>query len=600
MHGIHTSNFIDELMDSPAFHKKLVTLSDQLNIPLREVMDEARDNFHEIAAEENPAAVETWDRICGWLARSYQLDVDDDQIEKIKQLNETATLVFLPNHRSYLDPMILRSALEPHGFPPNNVMGGANLSFWPLGSIMRRNNTVFIRREFKSQYIYKACLKEYIASLVRQKKNLEWYIEGGRTRTGKLRPPRMGMLSYVVEAFDPDGDEDILLVPVFVGYDQQYEVDKISQEEQGGVKAPESISWLIQFASAQGARRGGAHVRFGDPVSLKASLQQTRETDGPERAARMAVPKVAFEVMHRINQITPIMPSALITFALLDNEDHALTIPEGRRILAPLLDYLKQKNVDISDEIDLGSHGQLEKAIITLNKQGIIQYFDGGPEVVYWITDNRQHEAAFYRNTMIHHLVNRAIIEIGLIAAAEENAKHPIDAIWAEAVELRDLLKYEFFFPRTRDWAGEIMYESDLAYPGWADQEFGSDELVDNLRATKLCLAHRVIGPFLEAYGVVAEQLAKAPVKEEIDTKEFILECIGVAQQRWYQGKLHSPESISKDLFTNALTLADNRGLLKPGTRGLKAKRQAFAKEFKEAVRRTDVIRELARLREES
>ena len=107
---------------------------------------------------------------------------------------------------------------------------------------------VFIRREFKDDDIYKVCLKAYMAYLVKHKQNLEWYIEGGRTRTGKLRPPRMGILSYLVDAYDEYAEEDVLIIPVFVGYDQQYEVGAISAEEMGGKKAPESVSWLLKFA----------------------------------------------------------------------------------------------------------------------------------------------------------------------------------------------------------------------------------------------------------------------------------------------------------------------------------------------------------------
>lgn len=592
--GIHLSDFSHDIMESPAFRATLVQLATELDRPLADVEAEAHDDLKELAREQESWAVSFWDNMCRWLAQAYQLDVDDDQIEQIKALNENSTLVFLPNHRSYLDPLILRSALAEHGFAPNHVLGGVNLSFFPLGSIARRNGTVFIRREFKNDRVYKASLKAYIAYLLEHRANLEWYIEGGRTRTGKLRPPRMGILSYLVDAFDDYATEDVTIIPVFVGYDQQYEVGAISAEELGAEKSPEGLSWMLNFIRGQSVRRGRAHLRFGEPLSLATALDEFRG-DGDERNARLAVPKIAFEVMHRINKVTPIIPSALVTFALLDNDGRAITRDEGRRILEPLLEYVRQRRIDISEDLtDLSDEGGLADAVATLQREGVVKTYQDGLDPVYWIADDRQHEAGFYRNTLIHHLILRAIIEVALVASTEQPRKDPVSVIWHEANQLRDILKYEFFFPRTREYSEQIIAETQLAYPGWDKKKLVSKDLLPALQDTGLFVAHRTIAPFLEAYSVVADRLAVRPVDAEIDREQFIHECIGVATQRWRQKQLHSPESISRDLFTNALQLADNKKLLAPGDETLQAGRDRFAEIFRDAVRRVDVLRTLA------
>jgi len=597
--GIHHTDFSDEIMESEKFTRTMAELSAKTDRPLSDIEQECRDDFDEIASTQRDWAVSTWDKLARWLGRAYKLDVDDEQIEKIAELNKNSTLVFLPNHRSYLDPLILRSALEKHGFPPNHVLGGVNLSFFPIGSIARRNGTVFIRREFKDDVVYKACLKAYMGYLVAEEQNMEWYIEGGRTRTGKLRPPRMGIMSYLIDAFNVEDGKDVLIVPVFVGYDQQYEVDAISAEEQGAKKTPESISWLIKFARAQTVRRGRAHLRFGEPLSISEALAETREsTDSDD--ARLAVPKISFEVMHRINQVTPIMPSALVTFGLLDNDDRALTVDEGRRVIEPLLRYIKIRGLDLSEKINLEDYGGLYDALRTLEREGVIRRYTGGVEDVYWIAENRSHEAAFYRNTLIHHLINRAIVEVALIRVAQEKPANVVDATWDEAVRLRDVLKFEFFFPRTREYGEQIAGEVELELPGWSDATFNADDVIPTLEKSRLYVAHRVIGPFLEAYGVLADRLALRAGSEEIDRDQMILECIGVAQSRWYQKDLHSPESVSRDLFSGALQLADNRGLLAPGTPELRERRRAFAEEFRAAIGRVDVIRKLAAKEEEN
>lgn len=564
-----------------------------------QVQEICKDNLKEIAAEQESWAISSWDKMCNWLARAYKLDVRDDQLERIAELNKHSTLVFLPNHRSYLDPLILRSALQQYNFEPNHVLGGVNLSFFPMGTIARRNGVVFIRREFKDDEIYKVCLKAYMAYLVKHKQNLEWYIEGGRTRTGKLRPPRMGILSYLVDAYDEFAEEDVLVIPVFVGYDQQYEVGAISEEEMGGTKSPESVSWLVKFAKAQTVRRGRAHLRFGEPLSLGEALAETRAS-GDSNDARLAVPKVAFEVMHRINSVTPIMPSALVTFGLLDNDDRAVTVDTGRKIVQPLIDYINRRGLDMSEVIDLEDYGGLYDAIRTLEREGVIRRYTGGTEDVYWVAENKAHEAAFYRNTLIHHLINRAIVELALVHVAQEDSKDVTEATWEEARKLRDILKFEFFFPKTRTFAEEISNEVDIAYPGWQEANFDADQIIPKLRESRLFVAHRTIAPFLEAYGVAADRLALRDPAETIDKEEFILECIGVAQQQLYQKKIHSAESISRDLFSGAWQLAANRGLIEPGfTDELASRRAAFANELREFNRNLDVIRKLDRQQQE-
>ena len=106
----------------------------------------------------------------------------------LKQLNQTHALVYLPTHRSYADAFILSRLLRDHGLKRNHILGGNNLGFWPLGTIIRRSGGILIRRNFQDDQVYKLVVREYLAWLAAQRMNLEWYMEGGRSRTGKLRP----------------------------------------------------------------------------------------------------------------------------------------------------------------------------------------------------------------------------------------------------------------------------------------------------------------------------------------------------------------------------------------------------------------------------
>jgi glycerol-3-phosphate O-acyltransferase len=536
--------------------------------------------------------VAAWDRFTRWLARAYQVDYHPGDVEALRALNRTSGLVFLPNHRSYLDPLVLRWVLEHYGFPPNNTLGGANLKLWPLSEIGKRNGIVFIRREFRDDHLYRAVLKAYLAHLMAEKRNLEWYIEGGRTRTGKLRPPRYGILSYVIDAFAAHPGTDVHIVPTSIIYDQQHEVAAISAEEAGGTKAPESLSWLYGFARSQSRRLGRAYLRFGQPLSLDDYIALSEDAEGRPRP-RLAVPKVAFEVCNRINAATPVTPSAMLTFAVLDNGDRAITVDEGRRILHPLLKYIKARGLPLTQEVNLDEHGPLRDTLRTLVQEGVVTQYDGPQERVFYVSIDHQHEAAFYRNTVIHFFLNRAITELAVVQAAEDGATDIPLATWRNARRLKDLLKFEFFFPTTREFAGQIADEASYMYPGWEKGDFTPEQVLQEAQNLELILAHRVIGPFLEAYSVLADRLADAgdaPVEE----KALVETSLSLARQRWLQRTLHTPESISKDYFVNAVKLAGNQGLVTGDAPDLAGRRRAFAEELREAVRRVDSLRQVA------
>ncbi len=559
---------------------------------------DSRTALSEMEAYVDEAATRLWDRMGRWLTRSYEVDVDASGLRDLAELSRRHSLVFLPNHRSYLDPLVLRAAMSGHSFPANYTLGGINLAMWPLSELGRRSGLVFIRRSSRDDPVYPAMLRLYLGFLLRQRANLEWYFEGGRTRTGKLRPPRMGVLRYLVDAFLANGgdSDDAYLVPVAIVYDQQHEVSALSREEGGGTKTPESLTWLVRFARAQGRRRGRVHVRFGPPLSLREALD-----DAGDRAATddltEVVPRVAFEVAHRINAATPITPAALVTFGLLDNDGRAMTLAETLEVLEPLVAYVRRRRLPLTADVDLGRAEGLRKALATLQREGVVVEYAGGLEPVYAIAPDRQHEAAFYRNTVTHYFINRAILEVAAVQATAEDQDSGADAVgalWDRALALRDLLKYEFFFATKREFDEQLRYETELSRPGWSDGEVTSRQLSEELTASSLLLAHRVIGPFLEAYSVVADRLVTREPGAPLDEAALIAESLGVAHQRWLQQSLHSPESISKDLMGGALKLAGNRDLLGPGDDDLRTARERLAAELAAACRATGVLRSLA------
>ena len=311
---------------------------------------------------------------------------------------------------------------------------------------------------------------------------------------------------------------------------------------------------------------------------------------------------MAFDIANRINAATPITPSALITFALLDNEGRALTLAELLDVLDPLLAYVRARNLPLTSEIDLARPDGLRQSLRDLEREGVIEVYDGGLESVFAVAPDRFHEAAFYRNTLAHWFIYRAVAENALLAAADDGGQvdagqergNVTERTWEVALELRDLLKFEFFFPRKREFAEDIRREVDLARPGWEDEGLDRDGVLNALDQTHLYVSHRIIGPFLEAYLVIASRLAEADPAAAVDGDALVQECLGIARQDWLMHRLHSPESISRDLMQGGLKLADNRGLLTIGGDDVRQQREGFRDELRTAVERVGVIRRAA------
>lgn len=574
---------VEDIETSAHFQTQIAELAERLDRPRAEVAAEASAYLHEMVASHSRLAIDAWQHFGRWLSRAYSVDVDQASVERLRALSERYPLAFLPSHRSYLDPLVLRSALHRHGFAPNHVLGGLNVGFWPIGPVARRSGVVFIRRTVSGEAVYKLVLREYIGYLVRKRFNVEWYIEGGRTRTGKLRPPRYGLLNYLVEAFREGGVEDVILVPTSIVYDQLYEVGAMAAEEHGAQKTPESLSWLVGYARAQGRGFGKVRVCFGEPTSLSEVL------GGEER--EHAVERVAFEVCHRINRATPITDTALVALALLGVEDRALTLEEVRVTLAPLLEHVELRHLPRTGELDLSKPSGVRQALEALCGHGVATCYSDGTEPVWSIGSERHLEAAFYRNSVVHFLVNRAIAELVLAHIDEQSPDDPVAAGWEEALRIRDVLKFEFFFARKREFEHELQAELAFLDPGWEQLVGRPGAAWAALEVARLHLAPRVLASFLEAYLVVAERLAARDPRTPVDEKEFATECLGVAHQYRLQRRLASTESISRELFSTALKLAANRDLVDPGREELAERRRLFAAEISGLVDRIGRIR---------
>ena len=576
----------EEIQASARFHERLAALATELGRPQAEVAAQASAYLSEMVASHSRLAIDAWEQFGRWLSRAYEVEVEPGSVERLRQLSERLPLAFLPSHRSYLDPLVLRSALHRQGFAPNHVLGGLNVAFWPIGPVARRSGVVFIRRSVRDDPVYRLVLREYIGYLVRKRFNLEWYIEGGRTRTGKLRPPRYGLLNYLVQAYRDGGIEDVMLIPTSIVYDQLFEVGALAVEEHGGQKRAESIGWLVEYGRAQGRGFGKVRVGFGEPLSLRAALHEVEHDHAVER--------IAIEVSHRINRATPITGTALVALALLGADDRALTLGEVRATLEPMLEHIRVRELPLLGGGEVAQADGVRRVLDSLVRHGVARSYAGGTEPVWSISPERHIEAAFYRNSIVHFFLARTVAELMLVYLDEAQPSAPVEAGWEEALRVRDLLKFEFFFARTAEFERELRTELAILDPDWERRVGEEGAAWDGLVRAPLRLAPLLLSSFLEAYLVVAEQLAAADPAEEIIEKEFLARCLGVGHQYRLQERIGSTESISRELFATALRLARHRGLDASGGEDLQARRDEFADEVRRLVARLSRIRALS------
>jgi glycerol-3-phosphate O-acyltransferase len=565
-----------EMLDDPDFHQQIADLASSLNRDPGAVAAEVAECLAELSATHDPRFVDPWHRLGNWMLRGYDRLLDEEGMASLRALDREHSLVFLVSHRSYLDEWAIPPALVDQGVHQPFGFAGANLDFFPLGPVARRTGMVHIRRSTNDQPIYKFALRAFMRHLVSTNANLIWSIEGGRTRTGKLRPPRLGLLRYVVDAVDELDTANVLLVPVSILYDQlpAHEIALMTAEAKGQGKKPEDVKWFLGYLRGLRTRLGRVYVDFGEPISLRDRLGVLRA----ERSAEAtAVERVAVEVSHGINMATPVMPTAAVCIALLA-ADRALTLDEVLATIQPLASYLEARGWPTAGAANLADRATVRRALQDLVRSGVLTSFRG--ETTVWGIGPNQHlTAAVYRNSAIHVLVERSILELVLLRAAEDNEE--VDPL-EDAFRMRDLLKFEFFFPVREQFAANLRAEMRLIDPR-AAAEAGSHFVTtaaERLARFDGFAAPLMLRPFIDAYSVVAHELNQLGSSEVFDEKRFLARCLVVGQQWALQREIASEESASGEMFQTALRLARHLGLVESDHPDLDGRRAAFEREI--------------------
>ncbi|MGD8448528.1 MAG: 1-acyl-sn-glycerol-3-phosphate acyltransferase, partial [Desulfobacterales bacterium] len=315
-----------EMKENILTRERLQTFMEQhsknRNIPIQKVRKKASDSLDEIAANYNMIIIKLASVLITWVLNTMfeGATVDKDGINRVKNMSQKGPVILIPCHKSHIDYLILSYLLYHNNMPCPHVAAGKNLSFWPLGPLFRSGGAFFIRRTFRGAVLYSKVFAEYIHNLLAEGFNIEFFIEGGRSRTGKLILPKLGLLSILLNAYKNRACEDMIFAPIFIGYDTVLEESSYLHEIEGKEKQPESLIQVIKARKFLKKRYGRIYIQFHEPISLKELLLQygTPIQDMGSKEFNIFCRNLGHRVINAINSVTVVTPHALVAAALMN------------------------------------------------------------------------------------------------------------------------------------------------------------------------------------------------------------------------------------------------------------------------------------------
>ena len=574
------------LMASSSYNEALDTLSAESGIAKAQLVKDAKGYLDEMVSRPSMFWLDVYARFnkfCLGLGYEAEIVCDQEVVEKLRQIVREYPSMLLWTHKTYLDGMVLPKLLYDNDFPMPHMFGGANLNFPGLGFLLHRSGTIFIRRSFQDNELYKMTLRHYVGYLMGKRFPMNWAFEGTRSRLGKLMPPRYGLLKYVLEACDATDARDIHIIPISISYDLIRDVEEYATEQTSHGKGAESLRWLIGYLRSLTRPMGKIYVDIGEPVVLNKA---------PDPDDRLALSKIAFEVAVEANHVTAITFPSLATMSLLGAAPKALTEKEVVADLNALLRWANARDIRVSKDFNLTFADHISSLLGIMLNEGIVTLYDEGPEVVYGIGLNQHTVASYYRNTVIHFFVNKAIIELALLKASENEGPDALNVFWAEVDQLRDLFKFEFFYAPTEIFHQQIREELSRYDEDWqtllSQGTFAFGQLLN--RMTPL-VSHVTLLIFTEAYSIVAALAARMAYSETLVEEACVADALKLGRQAYLQRRINSEASIGKLLFNNGFKMLQSRGLTDAGEPTLAERRLKQSHQLRDLLRRLDLIR---------
>jgi glycerol-3-phosphate O-acyltransferase len=502
------------------------------------------------------------------------VEVDQTGIEHLRQLAKEGTLVLLPSHKSHMDYVLLAWILYRHKLPMPVIAAGDNLNFLPVGPILRRAGAFFIRRKFSGDRLYSAVVDAYVRRLLKEGSPLEFFLEGGRSRTGKLLPPKLGLLSLVVDAALGVPTRTTWFCPISIGYERFVEEKAFVRELSGGEKQKESVRGFVKSFDALVGRYGRLSVQFGRPLSLADVLRDidaaSHERDlaalSPPRR-RAVITRLAYRVMNEINAVTAVTAGSLVATSLLAHDKRGL--PHNNLVDAcqRLARTLRRRGARFSSSLAEGEgppsgRGEirttaLEEAIDLFVRAGHVEAHHVGEDLIYVVPAEARLSLDLAKNVIIHFFAPRALIATALLA----NPGPPLalGAVRDRVLWMSRLFKYEYTF--RADAPFERIFEEEIA----ALEEEGEIARVvlkpsegalgllpkgDDGRQ-QVALYARLVENSIEGYRIAARGLTVL-LRGPLASKDLVKRTMTLGERMFLAGDVARREAVSRPLLENA------------------------------------------------
>lgn len=540
------------LLASPSIKKAIADEAKAKGLSHQEAKLKAKELLEEIAANYSDAMIRVGDRILTWLWNKLYNGIEVKYAERIHELtNKGHEIIYVPCHRSHMDYLLLTYVIYHQGLVPPHIAAGVNLNFFPAGGIFRRSGAFFIRRSFAGNKLYSAIFKEYLSQLFMKGYSVKFYTEGGRSRTGRLLPPKTGMLAMTMQAMLRGIERPISIVPVYIGYEHVMEINTYLKELAGNDKKNESI--FAVFKAIKNLKNyGRGYLNFGEPIALQQYLNEHqpdwRAHIGDDSAKpqwlNTQVANVAQDIMTNINSAAALNAVNLLATILLSRDQFALSKP---KLLKQLDFYLAlQQQAKYNDQVTLPSDGaqSLLEHALKLNKFDVLT--DEMGEIIS-IKEKERTLFNYYRNNIIHLFAVPSILAQLIYQQTEvsiESANKTVNALYP-------LFAKEWFLTTlSEDYIANIL--NSFEQQKLISTNNGIIKITADKQAqAQLEMLGNVMHLTLERYAITTTQIINS---DAIKRQQLESDCVVLAKRLGTLHGIKSPEFFDKKVLTNLIS----------------------------------------------
>jgi glycerol-3-phosphate O-acyltransferase len=443
--------FKEKVLKDGEIIKTIQHMADGNTKQLKRLRKKAGEYFDEIAADYNIAYIQVFFIALTWFWKKiFQgIDIDLAELGLLREWARRGPLIYVPSHKSHIDYLVLNYVLLQQHMHIPRVAAGKNLTFWPMGHVFRKSGAFFIRRTFKGSRLYPKVFTRYIEALLEEGHPLEFFIEGGRSRSGKLILPKIGFLSILLHAYKAGYCDDLVFVPASISYDRILEEKSFLKELGGGVKKKESVFQVLKARHFLKTRYGKAYIRFGRPLSLKEYLAKKGYVEGETHR------QLAFHIIQAINKVTLVTPLAIIASAILTTHRRGFSLPELTATAEFLLGFLKRYQTPTATSLKTFEK-TLDETLSLLIGRKVVNLLEevDGEEAFYYVDEGKKGELEYYKNSIIHYFISHSFVAVSMLTGTEEVRSG--EELMDDYGFLRKLFKNEFAYDEEKDIQEEI------------------------------------------------------------------------------------------------------------------------------------------------